>query len=87
MGYPEGDTVETTNFKNEPFRIRLLNGAPSMGSVRLESIRKGSMLVMEVVKPGAHESIHEQGVFQAEVLGIEAAAKVAKALDTVEPAH
>ncbi len=45
------------------------------------------MLVMEVVKPGAHESIHEQGVFQAEVLGIEAAAKVAKALDTVEPAH
>jgi hypothetical protein len=78
MGYSEGDTLSSQTPKNATFHNIYLQPEAFAEFSRTGTYPEGAMLVMEVVKPGTHASINKQGVFQAQVLGIEVGVKDSK---------
>lgn len=75
MGYSEGDTLTSQTPRNPTFHNIYIQPQAYEQFVKTGSYPDGAILVMEVVKPGTHASINKQGVFQAQVVGIEAAVK------------
>ena len=78
MGYSEGETLATQKNKDATFHNIYVQPAAFDHFTKTGEYPEGAMLVMEVVKPGMHASINKQGVFQADVVGIEVAAKDSK---------
>jgi hypothetical protein len=75
MGYSEGETLNVQKTKNATFHNIYLQPEAYAEFAKTGVYPEGAMLVMEVVKPGTHASINKQGVFQADVLGIEVGVK------------
>jgi hypothetical protein len=78
MGYSEGETLATQKAKNSTFHNIYVQPEALEHFSRTGEYPEGAMLVMEVVKPGTHASINKQGVFQAQVMGIEVGVKDSK---------
>lgn len=78
MGYTEGETLTTQQQRPSTFHNIYLQPAALDAFAKTGSYPDGTMLVMEIVKPGTHASINKSGVFQDQVVGIEAAVKDSK---------
>ena len=78
MGYSEGETLATQKPKNATFHNVYVQPKAFEHFAKTGQYPEGAMMVMEVVKPGTHASINKQGVFQAEVMGIEVGVKDSK---------
>jgi Cytochrome P460 len=75
MGYSAGETLTTQAPRNATFHNVYTQPESLDYFAKTGEYPEGAMLVMEVVKPGTHASINKQGVFQAEVRGIEVGVK------------
>jgi len=78
MGYSEGETLATQKAKNATFHNIYTQPDALDDFTKTGEYPEGAMLVMEVVKPSTHASINKQGVFQAQVIGIEVGVKDSK---------
>jgi Cytochrome P460 len=78
MGYAPGETLTTQKPKNPTFHNIYVQPEAFDHFAKTGEYPEGAMLVMEVVKPGTHASINKQGVFQAELKGIEVGVKDSK---------
>lgn len=75
MGYSAGETLSTQAPRNATFHNVYTQPASLDHFAKTGEYPEGAMLVMEVVNPGTHASINKQGVFQADVRGIEVGVK------------
>ena len=75
MGYSEGETLNSQKAQNASFHNIYTQPETFDQFAKTGVYPDGAILVMEVVKPGTHASINKQGVFQAQVLGIEVGVK------------
>lgn len=78
MGYTEGETIANAQPKPSTFHNIYVQAEALDAFAKTGVYPDGTMLVMEVVKPGTHASINKNGFFQDRVLGIEAGVKDSK---------
>ena len=78
MGYAPGDTLTAQSQKNAAFHNVYAQPEAFDYFTKTGQYPDGAMLVMEVVNPGTHASINKQGVFQADLRGIEVGVKDSK---------
>jgi Cytochrome P460 len=78
MGYAPGETLTTQAPKDATFHNIYVQPKAFEHFAKTGVYPDGAMMVMEVVKPGTHASINKQGVFQADLKGIEVGVKDSK---------
>lgn len=84
MGYTEGETLTNVKPKDSTFHNIYIQPSALDAFAKTGVYPDGTMLAMEIVKPGTHASINKSGFFQDQVVGIEVAVKDSKRFGAAE---